>query len=113
MELNQNKPLPQVNPTANSSLKPSETSDSKNDPKYAESVAAMAMLDYQLQEKSNPEPKHLISKKVIWYLVISTVISIVGLGIYNFANRDKPDQSTQQIEQLLKSTQEIRELQSE
>lgn len=113
MEPNQKTPIRNNSLSSDNITKPLNTNEVKDDPNYAESVAAMAMLDYQLTEKSSPEPKHLISKKIIWYLAISTVLSIASLLVYNFANRGKSDQSTQQIKELLESTKKVRELQNE
>lgn len=82
---------------------------------YAQSLARMAALDYEMEHKSQPIQKHFISKKMIIYTVVSIIISLIGLIIGHYVIKDKspPNQSGEDMtKQLLETTKEVRDMEN-
>lgn len=83
---------------------------------YAQALATMATIDYKLQEKSQPEIKHFISKKMLISIVISLIVSLIGLilakTVFNKPNSLSPNQDQDTVNQLLDTKQELNDLKS-
>lgn len=97
-------------------MKPTENQQEqeKKDDQYATALAKMAALDYQMQEKSQPEQKHFISKKVLAYIVLSLIISILTLVVGHFLTRNNTkEKDNETINQLLETTKDVRDLENQ
>lgn len=84
----------------------------EKDEKYAAALVQMANLDYEMQQKQKPPTKHFISKKLLIYLAISTIMSIIFYAAYAIANRGKPDQgqkAEQKAQEILKDYKEMQQ----
>ncbi len=82
------------------------------DEKYAAALMEMANLDYDMQQKLKPPTKHFIPKKLLIYLALSTIISIIFYAGYAIVNHGKPDQGQrveQKAQEILKDTKELQQ----
>lgn len=99
-----------MEPTQQTGQPPNNTTE--KDQQYAEAVAKMAALDYELEHKNDTKQKHIISKKMLIYIVISIVLSIIVWVYFAITNKDPlpgvDDSKT--TEQLLETTKELQEL---
>lgn len=87
---------------------------SQKDDQYAEALAKMATLDYQMEQKAQPPTKHFIPKKMVIYLAVSLVISIIMLIVGHFVTRNQSqEKSDQTINQLLETTKDVRDLENQ
>jgi hypothetical protein len=113
-------------PTNNSNINPSkppnipnkatinENNSTKNKDEYAQALATMATLDYELSEKTQPEQKHFISKKMLIYIILSLIISIFTLLAGKLiSHNNSPTQDDQTINELLQTTKDVRELENQ
>lgn len=94
-------------------MNPEQSHNKSNDDDYARALAKMAELDYQIGQKAEPESKHFISKKMLVYIILSLIISVITLIIGHFMtknNTKKQDDET--INQLLQTTKDIRNLEN-
>lgn len=84
------------------------------DDNYANALANMVTMESQLKEKQTPEIEHFISKKILVYIIISIIISIIGVAITGTQLKSSgPEQSEQDtINQLLDTKQELNDLKS-
>lgn len=101
-------------PPANPQSPQTSEEKKKHDDHYAESLAKMALLEYQMEEKAAPQTKHFISKKMLIYIVASLIISIISLVIGNiYFKKHNPNQTDEQTtQQLLDTKNELQDLQS-
>lgn len=91
---------------------------SADDDKYAQSLAQMATLDYQLEQSKQPETKHFISKKTLIYIALSTIIGIISLIVMSLVNRggstlDPSSGSSSQTQELLDGAKQIQDVRNE
>jgi len=100
-------------PPGQNTTKPNPAADPAKDEKYAQSLAKMAALDYSLQQSKAPAQKHFISKKVLIYLGISAVASILSLIVMALTSKDSAPSPDLQTQQLLDSAKELQELRQE
>lgn len=81
---------------------------------YAQALANMSALEYKLHEQSQPTTKHIISKKMLVYAILSLIISILTLlagKILTKNNSHTTDDKT--VEQLLQTSKDLQDLQSQ
>lgn len=91
----------------------SSVHDNKKDDKYAQALASMALLDSKMQEKQQPEIKHFISKKTLIYIVLSLIVSIIGLFISRSILSGSGAEKTSNddtVKQLIDTTKEVQDL---
>ena len=104
---------PENNPSP-SQTTPKTATNAKNSDDYARALATMATIDYQMRERSQPETKHFISKKMLISIIISLILSILTLVIGKVATRkDTPAQDSQTVDQLLQTTKDVRDLENQ
>lgn len=81
---------------------------------YAQALATMSALDYKLSEKSQPEIKHFISKKMLVYIILSLVVSILSLLAGKLLTKNNnPAAEDKTVEQLLQTSKDLQDLQSQ
>lgn len=91
-------------------------SNSEKDEKYAQALASMAVMESQMQEKQQPATKHFISRKTLIYIVLSLIVSIIGLFISKtiLSKSSSPNGGNGEdtVKQLLDTTKEVKDLQN-
>ncbi len=111
------KPNQPAQPIAQNNLPPTNANvenNTKKDDDYANALATMATIDYQMRERSQPETKHFISKKMLVSIIISLVLSIITLIVGKFMTRnDSQAKDNQTINELLQTTKEIKDIENQ
>lgn len=87
------------------------------DKKYADSLAQMARLEYQMDQRKNSSiVPHIISRKKLIYIGVSIVVTIASLFISPlnpFSSSDSADQaqsiSSDTTQKLIDATQELQD----
>lgn len=104
-----------MQPNNSTNQTPSQpTNNSKKDDDYARALATMATIDFKMQEKSQPETKHFISKKMLVSIIISLVLSIITLVVGKIMTRNDPKaKDDQTINELLQTTKDIKDIESQ
>lgn len=87
----------------------------KIDDEYAATLARVTALQYDMEQKSKPEVKHFISKKVLIYTVISLIVSIIGMIIANqvLGGNKSAGPSEDTVKGLLDTTREVRDIENQ
>ncbi len=108
-----NKPSSTTSNKKDSSEQTSSVHNTKKDESYAQALASMALLDSKIQEKQQPEVKHFISKKTLVYIVLSLIVSIIGLfiskSVLSGSGAEKTN-SDDTVKQLIDTTKEVQDL---
>ena len=75
----------------------------------------MAAIDYELDQKPKAEVKHFIPKKVVIYIVISLVLSIIMYlaGSLLLKDDSSTESSPDTTKKLLDSAKELRDIQNQ
>lgn len=108
-----NKPSSTTSNKKDSSEQTSSVHNTKKDESYAQALASMALLDSKMQEKQQPEVKHFISKKTLVYIVLSLIVSVIGLfiskSVLSGSGAEKTN-SDDTVKQLIDTTKEVQDL---
>ncbi|MCA9342432.1 hypothetical protein KC950_00245 [Candidatus Saccharibacteria bacterium] len=108
-----------MEPNQQTNIQPSgqtpEPNKSEKDEKYAEALAKMATLDYDLEHKNDVKQKHFLPKKTIVYIVISLILSVITWAYFAITNQEPiPDiDSTKTTDELLETTKELRDFENQ
>lgn len=103
---------PEQKSTAINTENTAQKTDPKKDEKYAEALAAQAMLDYKMQQANRPETKHFISKKMLVYIVVSVIITIISMIFMGGGSDQKKAQDSAKTQQLIDGAQELQDAQN-
>ena len=93
-------------------LKDSASKPQEKDEKYAEALAAQALLDYKMAQSSQPKTEHFISKKWLTYIGISIVLTILSFMFMAGGSDQKKAQDSVQTQQLINGAQELQDAQT-
>lgn len=81
------------------------------DDKYARALLALEEVNYKLAQKDIPKQRHFISKKMLIWIGLSLVLSIITGLAFSAVSKEAPspinDQTTQE---LLDTSQELKSL---
>ncbi len=97
-------------------ISPSNYQSKNSEPsnEYAQALAKTSTIDFELSEKLQPKTKHFVSKKILVSIVVSLVLSLLMMVASKlFIKNPAPNQDKQTINELLQTTKDLQELETQ